>query len=382
MPVRELLPKDFSLASAAHEHPDQTVRVWDAEAGKSIQSWRLGDDDTTVSIPDHQVGIVWPSGRSDDLVISLSLSGDLNYLAPNTPKPRRSLHGHQRNVTALTSSSTKSASTFWTGDAGGRMCAWPVNSGAAESLDGAEHATYVSGLAASADGAAIASVGWDDTLRAVDTTARTFTGSPQPTDGQPRVVAASGGRTVIATHKGIQAFRGDKEVYFLWTDYAPTCAAVHGDLVVVGGDDAVLHVYSLSADDKFTRKSTTPRPGAHASTLAFSPDGASLAAGFADGKILVYDTSAAGEWPVANSRWSAHTARVTGIAWRADGRYVASGALDTGVFVWSVEDPGKRIRAMNAHKEGVNGVCWEGDKRVVSVGMDAAVKVWNVEGLT
>lgn len=33
----------------------------------------------------------------------------------------------------------------------------------------------------------------------------------------------------------------------------------------------------------------------------------------------------------------------------------------------------------NAHKEGVNGVVWVGDGKVVSVGGDAAVKVWRVE---
>ena len=72
-----------------------------------------------------------------------------------------------------------------------------------------------------------------------------------------------------------------------------------------------------------------------------------------------------------------------GIGWRADGKYAVSGALDTQVFVWSVEKPGKRISVGNAHKEGVNGVCWlgtEGD-RVVSAGMDACVKMWSVEGL-
>jgi len=35
----------------------------------------------------------------------------------------------------------------------------------------------------------------------------------------------------------------------------------------------------------------------------------------------------------------------------------------------------------SAHKEGVNGVAWLGPDRVVSVGEDAAVKVWVVEGV-
>jgi WD repeat-containing protein 1 (actin-interacting protein 1) len=44
--------------------------------------------------------------------------------------------------------------------------------------------------------------------------------------------------------------------------------------------------------------------------------------------------------------------------------------------------PGKRVKAPNAHKDGVNGVCWvEGSTKVVSVGGDAAVKIWKVENL-
>ena len=108
-----------------------------------------------------------------------------------------------------------------------------------------------------------------------------------------------------------------------------------------------------------------------------------LAAGHANGKITVYSTK---DWGVAISRWSSHTGKVTGISWRADGRYAVSGALDTSVFVWSVEKPGKRVSVGAAHKEGVNGVVWleaggKVEERVVSAGMDAAVKVWKVEGL-
>ena len=34
---------------------DQTIKIWDAEAGKCTQSWRMGDEGG-VSIPDQQVG--------------------------------------------------------------------------------------------------------------------------------------------------------------------------------------------------------------------------------------------------------------------------------------------------------------------------------------
>ncbi len=97
------------------------------------------------------------------------------------------------------------------------------------------------------------------------------------------------------------------------------------------------------------------------------------------GKIIVYK---AGSWDVATDRWSAHTARVTSIAWNSEGTNATSGGLDTNVFVWSLAKPGSRVKALNAHKDGVNGVAWvSGGQKIASTGGDAAIKVWTVQGL-
>jgi len=114
--------------------------------------------------------------------------------------------------------------------------------------------------------------------------------------------------------------------------------------------------------------------------LAFSNDGSHLAAGNSVGKIYVYKT---GTWELVADRWSAHTARVTCIAWDESGAYAASGSLDTNVFVWCLEkkSQGKRIKTANAHKDGVNGVSWVARGQLASAGGDATVKIWNVQNL-
>ena len=116
------------------------------------------------------------------------------------------------------------------------------------------------------------------------------------------------------------------------------------------------------------------------STLSFSGDGSHLAVGLSNGKIFVYSNSS-GSWTLETNRWSAHTARVTSIAWSPDGKKAVSGALDTNVFVWSLADPGKRVKALNAHKEGVLSVEWSEEDKVISCGADATVKVWKVDGI-
>jgi WD40 repeat protein len=48
----------------------------------------------------------------------------------------------------------------------------------------------------------------------------------------------------------------------------------------------------------------------------------------------------------------------------------------------SLKSPGKRVKAPNAHKDGVNGITWvKGGKQIASTGGDAAVKIWDVGNL-
>lgn len=374
--------KSFVTASA-----DQTVKIWDAEVGKVTQSWRMGED-KVVSIPDQQVGVVWPHGRSDGLVISVDLEGNLNYLAQGNPKPVRVVRGHQKNITAASVTSSSGTQTLWTGSSDGRVRGWDVTNGLASDIDGEGHSNYVSGFAPSPSGH-IHSIGWDDTLRTIDASTKTFTGtSGAKLSGQPKGIAVAHGRTYVATPSGVDIsdYDGTKSGDLAAKGFTPTAvaASADGNILALGGDDKSVRLYSLSASSQTPksladlREALTSAPSA----LAFSPTGAHLAVGTSGGLIVVFKTS---DWSLETKRWSAHTGRITSIAWSKDGEFAVSGSLDTNVFVWSLNMPGKRIKAGNAHKDGVNAVLWideEGGKRkVVSAGADAAVKVWQVEGL-
>ena len=352
---------------------DQTVKIWDAEVGKVVQSWRMGEEGK-VSIPDHQVGVVWPAGRSDGLIISLGLSGDLNYLQDGKQATLRTIQGQQKNITAITADKEyKSNSTFFTGSSDGRICAYD-GTGHGETIDGDAHKNYVSGLATSNSGR-IYSVGWDDTLRSIDVSAKTFTGTSTKTDGQPRAVALKSSTTVIATHKGLFLLsqKNNSVIKHVPTTYAPTVLAASKTHIAVGGDDSHQHMY----DSDLNHIKSIPHPS-QPTAFAFSSSANNyLAVGFASGKIIVYEPN--NPEPVI-TRWSAHTGRVMSIDWDEGGEKAVSGGLDTEIFVWSVKKPGQRISVGQAHKEGVNGVMWAGRDEVVSVGGDAAVKRWRVEG--
>ena len=362
--------KSFATSSA-----DQTVKLWDVAAEKCIQSWRLGEEGS-VSVPDHQVGVTIPPGRTDGLIISLNLAGDLNYLIEGSQKPQKVVCGHQKNITAA--SVTKNGASnrkVWTGSSDGRLCSWDISNGSAERIDGETHTNYVSGIDIS--GGRIFSVGWDDTLRSVDTQANTFLGGAFKTDGQPKGVAAVSKKAIVATHKGIEIVIDGQKTGELKTKYSPSIIAASDDLIAVGGDDSHLHVYSISSNSLSPQKDIH-EPSSLITALAFSPDQSLLAVGCSNGKIIVYKC---GDWTVVISRWSSHTGRITSITWNASGTHAASSSLDTNIFVWSVARPGTRVSVANAHKDGVNAVAWVDDSRLVSAGGDASLKLWKVEGL-
>lgn len=364
--------KRFVTASA-----DQTVKLWDVEARKAVQTWRFGGEGN-VSIADHQVGVAWPAGRSDGTIVSLNLSGDLNYLVEGSENPTRVVQGHNRSITALGSSHHEKGQTLWTGSFEGRVCSWDVETGIGAAVEGQTHTNQLTAFTNTQDRAY--SVGWDDTLRIIDGSGKTFVGEVSKLSSQPKGIASAEGRVYVATISGVEIFSKDNLVGQLLTkDYTPTAIAASGSFVVVGDDANVVHIYTVDASHKLSPKEMLKNSTAQIAALAFSPNGSLLAVGNSSGKISVYDAKS---WKSVTDRWSAHTARVTSIAWNEEGTRAVSGGLDTNVFVWSLKMPGKRVKAPNAHKDGVNGVCWVDSGRVASVGGDATVKIWKVDGLS
>ncbi|CAN8105774.1 unnamed protein product [Discula destructiva] len=361
--------KRFVTSSA-----DQTVRVWDVESGENTQTWKLGEEGV-VSVGHQQVGVVW---ARDNLIISLSLDGNLYYLEEGSAAPTKIVQGHNKSITALGVGSDGTAKDVYTGSFDGRVCHWDTETGVGSVVDGQTHTNQVTQFTTIAGHTY--SVGWDDTLRTVDEAAKTLAGSSTSLPAQPKGVGASDGRIIVATASGIAVYSKDQQLLGeLSTPYTPTALAAAGATVAVGDGNDV-RIYTLSSGGGDLAETTVlQKSSAAISTLAFSPDGAHLAAGTSQGKIFVLKST---DWSVATDRWSAHTARVMSLAWNAAGTHAASGALDTHVYVWSLAKPASRVKALNAHKDGVNGVAWVGgSSKIVSTGGDAAVKLWNMDGL-
>ncbi|GAB0145293.1 hypothetical protein EsHS_00005729, partial [Epichloe bromicola] len=362
--------KKFATASA-----DQTIKLWDVDSGSVIQSWKFGDG---VSIRDQQMGVVIPHGRSDGLIISVNLDGELIYLKEGNKEPVKVAQGHSKSITALFGSSDGKASALWTGSFDGRVCHWDIKSGSASIVDGESHTNQVVQITGRA--AKIYTASWDDTVKIADESAGTFIGQSINLSAQPKGASASDVALYIATVSSMAAYSNGQLLKETPVTYAPTSIAAFDNMVAVGADQNSVKVYKASSNGALEEIETLKSPTGTITALAFSKDGTHLAAGNSIGKIYVYKT---GTWEVVSDRWSAHTARVTCIAWDDSGAYAASGSLDTNVFVWCLEkkNQGKRIKAANAHKDGVNGISWIECGQIASAGGDANVKIWDVKNL-
>ncbi|KDB20611.1 hypothetical protein H109_07441 [Trichophyton interdigitale MR816] len=364
----------FVTASA-----DRTVKLWDVEQGKVVQNWTLGEDGAA-GVADQQVGVVWPSGRTDGLTISLSLSGTLNYLVEGAEKPTRRVEGHQKNITTLSSREPCPSDTFWTGSYDGRVCQWNISDGSAQTAKGPGHNSYVAGFSATSEGSSgqIYSVGWDDKLRSIDLGSNAYTELDTKLTAQPKGIATAGESVLAASSDCVEIFSKGQLTGKFDSKSQITAVAATGSSVAIGGEDASIRIgkldgngtgISISIETKLLRNRIT--------ALAFSSDESILAAGDSSGRIIVYKTA---DGSKVTDRWTAHTSRITSLSWNKEATHLVSGSLDTNIFVWNLARPGERLQMKNAHQEGVNVVTWIADgSKVASGGADGSVKTWKVE---
>ncbi len=120
-------------------------------------------------------------------------------------------------------------------------------------------------------------------------------------------------------------------------------------------------------------------------SLAFSPDGKTLASGKDNGKgIILWDAASGNELRTIMMRAPASYSieyspdGKTSIAYSPDGKTLAAGLSDTTVRVWDVAT-GKEIQALEGHTGKVTSVAYSPDgKTLASASADKSVRLWDV----
>ncbi|KAI8884882.1 WD40 repeat-like protein, partial [Backusella circina FSU 941] len=353
---------------------DSTAKIWDINTKQVVTTFNI--DSALNPVDNQQVGNLWKG----DHLISTSLSGEFNYLDKNTGKVSRSIDGHSKSITAL---SISEDDTLFTGSYDGRAYGWKYGAEGdhteAVQISGEGHANQITSI--SSKNNTLITSGMDDTVR-IGSVADIKFSKAVATGSLPKTVSSSdAGMTVVATVEAVQIY--DKELkkaaQLENPGYVPSAAEIDtaGKVVYVGGQDNKVRVYEFNGESLSPAGELTKNLG-NITALAIHPELPLIAVGDSVGKIFVYDTETK-ETKIQN--WVFHTSRITSLDWSKCGGYLVSGSIDTNIYVWNREKPFKKVAIKNAHVDAVNSVGFlnnEGSLGVVSVGQDAAVRVWDI----
>jgi len=140
------------------------------------------------------------------------------------------------------------------------------------------------------------------------------------------------------------------------------------------GDDGTTIIWEALTGNEVMRLPGTTKPGdlATEQRIAYSPDGKLLAVCDSD-QLEVYD-AATGELIMA---LAGHQADVISVVFSHDGKYLATGSVDTTVRIWDA-GTGDLIHILKGHNAEVGGLTFSPDgKLLLTSSEDANLKIWD-----
>ncbi len=154
-----------------------------------------------------------------------------------------------------------------------------------------------------------------------------------------------------------------------------------GTSLASGGYDGLVRLWDAGSGKKVRDLPAAPVPPPKEApapspvlSLAFSPDGKTLAIGGADGQIRLAN--------VADGKLvralAGHTSAVAGLAFHPGGKLLASAGKDRTVRLWDPTN-GQALKVLEGHTAWVQGVVFAArGTRLASVGADQTVRIWDL----
>jgi WD40 repeat protein len=325
-------PDGSLIASGGY---DRVVRLWETGTG-NLRTCLTGHTDTVTAVA------FAPDGR---LLASASADGTVRLWDVEAGREVRCLRGHEQDVlcVAFAPGGERVASGSW--DKTARI--WGV-------ADGTQQACFP----------------------APNNTVRSVAFSP---DGR-RLAAASGQEVSIRdVANGRELGRLRDPGGMVWS----VAFSPEGRRIATGTTDLTVRVWDASTGAEvicFRGPSPVDLDPTFWATfsgvqaVAWSPDGRSLACGFCDGLVRVWDT--VGGNLVAEL--SGHTNRVTAVAYMADGRHLVSASRDGTVRVWNTAGD-RAFVPLRGHTRPVEEVRFAAQgQRLLTLGLDVTLRLWDV----
>ncbi|MYA71130.1 WD40 repeat domain-containing protein, partial [Candidatus Poribacteria bacterium] len=355
----------FSLDSStlAIASRDKKIRLWDAVSGEH----KLTFADQTDEVYDL---IFNPDGRT-----FAGIGGDstIRLWDAVTGEHLQTITGHTRSVSSISFSSDGSRlATAGNGSSDGTsgdkiIRVWNVRSEVLQSTLKVpigrwinHDRTFIDAVSYSPDGKTLASASEDGTIRLWDVESE----KPRATTFEGlRGVQTSEPLREYSIHGFVLAYSPDGKTL------ATSSRAQYSDDTTIQLWDAVTCKHKATLTGSWEAKTLN--------SIAFSPDGRTVAGGGNDGDVYLWD-AISGE---LKTTLTGHSKRfVMGVAFSPDGRTLASGARASGdgeVYLWDAIS-GECKASLNMYRDGVSSITFSPNGSALAVGGTDGVTLWDV----
>ncbi|XP_021371130.1 WD repeat-containing protein 1-B-like, partial [Mizuhopecten yessoensis] len=346
---------------------DKTCKIWDVETRTCVTTFNMGS-----TMNDMQVGCLW----QDEYLISVSLSGHINYLDINNPdKPLRVLKGTNKPVISMALSEDNS--TVFTGSSDGHINYMRSDTFEDGEMDGKGHTNQVTDIRVTGD--TMVSVGMDDCIRFSDTQSKQYLSDFTKLDSQPQAVASKSGTTVALCLGQVVVFDQKEKKFVQNVPYEPKAVGLQSngtDVAIAGSKDNTIHIYNLSGGT-LTETNKIKTTG-DITDLTYSPDGRFLTSSGTDRFVRCYELP---EYKLKYEN-SKHTARVNCVSWSPDSTRYATGSLDNSFIIWDAtkkDSFDNSTQYLGAHAlSNITRLVWLDPKTILTTGSDSCIKRWTV----
>ncbi|BBN03720.1 WD repeat-containing protein 1 (actin-interacting protein 1) [Marchantia polymorpha subsp. ruderalis] len=358
---------------------DKTAKLWNISAdgsGTVTTTFSLEGDG---GVRDMQVGCLW----LNDYLISISLGGKLSYLSQANPTlPPKVISGHLKSITAITLATNGGKTEIISSSYDAVIIRWTMGTGylgrleigdllpTVKNLVIADQQVYLYGLDKQIWTATLAEEELKD-LAPLDLGAQ-----PKSLDA---VVTPKGELALVITDNELVLLLGSKILSKTPTKYTAKAGALspNGTEAAVGGEDGKVYIYSVQGDT-LSEENVLEKHRVPVTTVRFSPDGTMVASGDQSREAVVWSRES-GDWQVKVKNMLYHTSRITAIAWSPDSLQVATGSVDTSVYVYDVTQVASTRKVIKgAHLGGVSALAFVDAQTLVTGGDDACLRLWDL----